>query len=214
ITYLDLRQHTALKLPTLPKPLVGVISQQKFKKSRAYSIDKSRLHFAHKVVTMLMDSSFVLWDIALVLEENNMIIHLGHHQRNYLSYSDRCTCCSCHHCYSAALLFKCTLYECGKSVHPRPFVCGHLFNFVLALVTMASCPIAQVDFYRFTPAYTYGFFKKKWIVLCDTLLKQSKDDEIVALIAHELGHLKLNHTTYSFIAAQMRASSVSDGTYC
>lgn len=39
-TYLDLRQHAALKLPTLPKQLVGVISQEKFEKSRAYSLDK------------------------------------------------------------------------------------------------------------------------------------------------------------------------------
>lgn len=39
-SYLDLRQHAALKLPTLPKTLVGVISQEKFEKSRAYSLDK------------------------------------------------------------------------------------------------------------------------------------------------------------------------------
>ena len=39
-TYLDLRQRAALKLPTLPKTLVGVISQEKFEKSRAYSLDK------------------------------------------------------------------------------------------------------------------------------------------------------------------------------
>jgi len=39
-TYLDLRQLSALKLPTLPKTLVGVISQEKFEKSRAYSLDK------------------------------------------------------------------------------------------------------------------------------------------------------------------------------
>ncbi|KAG8363308.1 hypothetical protein BUALT_Bualt19G0008700 [Buddleja alternifolia] len=47
-TYLDLRQHTALKLPTLPKPLVGVISHEKFGKSRAYSLDKSHFHFVHE----------------------------------------------------------------------------------------------------------------------------------------------------------------------
>jgi len=29
------------------------------------------------------------------------------------------------------------------------------------------------------------------------------EDEIVAVIAHELGHWKLNHTTYSFIAVQV-----------
>lgn len=39
-TYLDVRQHKALKLPTLPKTLEGVISQEKFEKSRAYSLDK------------------------------------------------------------------------------------------------------------------------------------------------------------------------------
>ena len=39
-TYLDMRQHSALKLPSLPKTLVGVISQEKFEKSRAYSLDK------------------------------------------------------------------------------------------------------------------------------------------------------------------------------
>ncbi|RYQ92741.1 hypothetical protein Ahy_B09g098956 isoform G [Arachis hypogaea] len=40
-TYLDIRQLKALKLPTLPKTLEGVISQDKFLKSRAYSLDKS-----------------------------------------------------------------------------------------------------------------------------------------------------------------------------
>lgn len=43
-SYLDLRQHTAIKLPTLPKTLEGVISQEKFEKSRAYSIDKRYCH--------------------------------------------------------------------------------------------------------------------------------------------------------------------------
>jgi hypothetical protein len=39
-SYLDMRQHAALKLPTLPKTLEGLISQEKFEKSRAYSLDK------------------------------------------------------------------------------------------------------------------------------------------------------------------------------
>ena len=39
-TYLDKRQHAALKLPNLPKTLEGLISQEKFEKSRAYSLDK------------------------------------------------------------------------------------------------------------------------------------------------------------------------------
>ena len=44
-TYLDLRQHAAHKLPNLPKTLEGVISQEKFEKSRAYSIDKRYFYF-------------------------------------------------------------------------------------------------------------------------------------------------------------------------
>lgn len=53
-TYLDLRQHSALKLPTLPRPLVGVISQEKFEKSRAYSLEK-RFEFIYtrKVIAPL-----------------------------------------------------------------------------------------------------------------------------------------------------------------
>ena len=80
----------------------------------------------------------------------------------------------------------------------------------------------------------YGFFKNKRIVLYDTLIQQvlrlsvlqanyshiqtlvlkyniifsnvqcQNENEIVAVIAHELGHWKLNHTTYSFIAVQVR----------
>ncbi|XP_022757437.1 CAAX prenyl protease 1 homolog isoform X4 [Durio zibethinus] len=62
-TYLDLRQHAALKLPTLPKTLEGVISQENFEKSRAYSLDKSHFHFVHEFVTILMDSAILFFGI-------------------------------------------------------------------------------------------------------------------------------------------------------
>lgn len=53
-------------------------------------------------------------------------------------------------------------------------------------------------------AYMYGFFNNKRIVLYDTLIQQCKKvEEVVAVIAHELGHWKLNHTMYSFIAVQI-----------
>ncbi|MQM06407.1 hypothetical protein Taro_039233 [Colocasia esculenta] len=35
--------------------------------------------------------------------------------------------------------------------------------------------------------------------------KCANEEEIVAVIAHELGHWKLNHTTYSFIAVHADA---------
>lgn len=60
-------------------------------------------------------------------------------------------------------------------------------------------------------AYFYGFFKNKRIVLFDTLLKShSKDgekgcdtEEILAILAHELGHWKFNHVTKNIVIMQL-----------
>lgn len=53
-------------------------------------------------------------------------------------------------------------------------------------------------------AYMYGFFKNKRIVLYDTLIQQcNNEEEVVAVIAHELGHWKLSHTLYSFFLIQV-----------
>ena len=49
-------------------------------------------------------------------------------------------------------------------------------------------------------AYFYGFFNSKRIVFFDTLLKQLSDEEILAVLSHELGHWHHNHTTIMFIA--------------
>lgn len=42
-------------------------------------------------------------------------------------------------------------------------------------------------------AFFTGFGTRKRIVLFDTLLDQLSDDEVVAVLAHELGHAKLGH---------------------
>ncbi|KAJ3040310.1 CAAX prenyl protease 1 [Rhizophlyctis rosea] len=42
-------------------------------------------------------------------------------------------------------------------------------------------------------AYFFGFFKNKRIVLFDTLLEQSTHEEILGVLAHELGHWQYNH---------------------
>ncbi|KAE8665794.1 hypothetical protein F3Y22_tig00112528pilonHSYRG00008 [Hibiscus syriacus] len=62
-TYLDFRQHAALKLPTLPKTLQGVISKEKFKMSRAYCLDKSHFHFVHEFFTILIDVAIIFFGI-------------------------------------------------------------------------------------------------------------------------------------------------------
>lgn len=42
-------------------------------------------------------------------------------------------------------------------------------------------------------AYFTGFGKKKRIVLFDTLIEKHSPDEIVSILAHEIGHFKLGH---------------------
>jgi len=50
-------------------------------------------------------------------------------------------------------------------------------------------------------AYFTGVFGKKKIVLFDTLVESMLPDEIVAVLAHELGHFKLNHVRWMLIRA-------------
>ncbi len=42
-------------------------------------------------------------------------------------------------------------------------------------------------------AFFTGFGKNKRIVLYDTLIKEQKDEELVAVLAHEMGHFKKKH---------------------
>ena len=44
----------------------------------------------------------------------------------------------------------------------------------------------------------YSYIKESSMIL-----QCKNDEEVVAVIAHELGHWKLNHTMYSFIAVQV-----------
>jgi STE24 endopeptidase len=48
-------------------------------------------------------------------------------------------------------------------------------------------------------AYFTGVFGKKRIVLFDTLLNALGTNEVVAVLAHELGHFKLNHVRWGLI---------------
>lgn len=50
-------------------------------------------------------------------------------------------------------------------------------------------------------AYFSGFGPKKRIVLFDTLLKELSEDEIVAVLAHEIGHYKKKHIIKSLISS-------------
>jgi len=50
-------------------------------------------------------------------------------------------------------------------------------------------------------AYFSGFGSKKRIVLYDTLIREMPDEEIVAVLAHEIGHYKKKHVVRSLISS-------------
>jgi STE24 endopeptidase len=52
-------------------------------------------------------------------------------------------------------------------------------------------------------AYFFGLPWKKHIVIYDTLIEKSETQEVVAVLAHELGHWSLGHTTRLFGIAQV-----------
>lgn len=54
-------------------------------------------------------------------------------------------------------------------------------------------------------AYFTGFGKKKRVVLFDTLIEQLTTDEIVAVLAHEIGHYKKGHIIKSLITETIRS---------
>ncbi|KAL6565953.1 CAAX prenyl protease 1 [Orobanche hederae] len=286
-SYLDSRQHAALKLTTLPKPLVGVISQEKFEKSRAYSLDKSYFHFVHEFVAILLNSTILYFGILpwfwkrcgefLVyagLNAENEILHTLAFLAGVLFWSEitdlpfalySTFVIEARHGFNKQtvwLFFRDMIKGIVLAVligppivaaiifivqKGGPYLAIYLWAFMLivSLVMMTLYPVLIAPlFNKFTPlpegdlrakienlasslkfplkklfvvdgskrsshsnAYMYGFFKKR-IVLYDTLIQQCKDDEeeVVAVIAHELGHWKLSHTMYSFIALQVLTS--------
>ncbi len=52
-----------------------------------------------------------------------------------------------------------------------------------------------------TNAYFSGFGPKKRIVLYDTLLKEFSEDEIVAILAHEIGHYRKKHVLLMMLSS-------------
>ncbi|KAJ8662417.1 hypothetical protein O0I10_002111 [Lichtheimia ornata] len=52
-------------------------------------------------------------------------------------------------------------------------------------------------------AYFYGFGRNKHIVLFDTLIDHSTNDEICAVLAHELGHWAMSHTLKLLVTTQI-----------
>jgi len=86
---------------------------------------------------------------------------------------------------------------------------GDLRNQIYALAQKVDFPLTKlytVDGSKrsgHSNAYFYGFFKNKRIVLYDTLLEQVDTPGIISVLAHELGHFKMNHTYKNLFITQI-----------
>ena len=57
-------------------------------------------------------------------------------------------------------------------------------------------------------AFFSGMGKSKMIVLFDTLIEKLSVEEVVAVLAHEIGHYKLKHTKQMFIASTIQTAAI------
>jgi STE24 endopeptidase len=57
-------------------------------------------------------------------------------------------------------------------------------------------------------AYFTGFGRKKRIVLYDTLIDEMEKEEIVAVLAHEIGHYKKKHVTQGLLISLLQTGAV------
>jgi len=87
----------------------------------------------------------------------------------------------------------------------KPLEEGELRDAIEAFATKAGFQLENIyvmdESKRSTKANAYftGFGKKKRVVLFDTLIEQLTTDEIVAVLAHEIGHYKKGHIYKSML---------------
>lgn len=81
----------------------------------------------------------------------------------------------------------------------EPLQEGPLLNGILALAKRLAFPVTEVSVVdgsrRSSKANAFfaGFGRNKRIALFDTLLSKHSEDEIIAVLAHEIGHFKKRH---------------------
>ena len=86
-----------------------------------------------------------------------------------------------------------------------PLEDGELKTRINEFASQVHFPISRIDVMdgsrrsSKSNAYFSGLGKNKRIALFDTLLENHSDDEIMSIIAHEVGHYKLKHIYQFFL---------------
>lgn len=92
----------------------------------------------------------------------------------------------------------------------KPLEDGSLRDKLMSLADKAGFELKNVSVIdgskRSTKANAYfsGFGPKKSIVLFDTLIEQLTEDEVVAVMAHEIGHYKRKHVTQGLVIGTLQ----------
>lgn len=99
----------------------------------------------------------------------------------------------------------------------RPLEDGELKQQIIALAQKTGFPAGELFVMdasrrsRHGNAYFTGLFGRKRIVLFDTLIADLHNDEIIAVLAHELGHFKLHHVRKGVIRGTLLSLLVFAG---
>ena len=92
-----------------------------------------------------------------------------------------------------------------------PMEDGPLRQAIQAMAAKCGFPLGEISVMdgskRSTKANAFftGFGKTKKIALYDTLVEEQSQDELVAVLAHEIGHFKLKHITQRLVVSMLQA---------
>jgi len=95
-----------------------------------------------------------------------------------------------------------------------PMADGPLLRAIHAMAQKCGFPLAEISVMdgskRSTKANAFftGFGKTKKIALYDTLVEEQTQDEIVAVLAHEIGHFKLRHIVQRLAVSVVQAGAL------
>jgi len=88
---------------------------------------------------------------------------------------------------------------------------GPLLDKIKAYLSKVDFPVKKLEIMdgskrsSHSNAYFSGIGKNKRIALFDTLIEQMNDDEIVSVIAHEVGHYKLKHIYSGIVLSALQS---------
>lgn len=107
----------------------------------------------------------------------------------------------------AILIYPTLIQPLFNKFDPLPD--GELKNLIVDLAKKVQFPLQKIFIMDGSTrsshgnAYFYGFFSNKRIVIYDTLIQDSTTDEVVAVLAHEIGHWKHNHIFINLFISQV-----------